>query len=148
MTQNQFVGTWRLIGTKIEDSQGRKAELFGSGATGQIIYSEQGYMSAHCTVPNPPDAVTVLEAFVGVGKLTPEQITSLSLPKLKDFSYGGKYEIEADTVIHHGEFHSEPVYSGLLPRLFEFTGNQLILSQYIPFIPGSDAKMYLIWERV
>ncbi|MCP2728617.1 lipocalin-like domain-containing protein [Limnofasciculus baicalensis] len=146
MTQNQFVGTWRLIGTKIEDSQGRKSELFGPGATGQIIYSEQGYMSANCTLPNPPDLVTVCETFAG--KLSPEQITSLSLPKLKNFSYAGKYEIEADTVIHHGEFHSEPIYSGLLPRLFEFTGNQLILSQYFPFTPGSDAKMHLIWERV
>ncbi|MBW4674201.1 MAG: lipocalin-like domain-containing protein [Desmonostoc geniculatum HA4340-LM1] len=146
MTKEKFIGTWRLIGTRLEDSEGNKTEFLGPNATGLIIYTEQGYMSAHCTVPNPPDKATYCEPFLG--KLTPEELAAIPIPSIKSFSYGGKYEIESDTAIHHAEFSSEPYLTGTLPRLFEFTGNQLTLSQFFPHIPNKQVKMYLVWERV
>jgi hypothetical protein len=143
MTQNQFVGTWKLVNTEIRGDEGKITPMFGSDATGIIIYTEQGYMSAHINIPNPPDAADTLEVFLG--PLTPEQIAAVGIPK-ENFSYGGKYEIQ-DEVIHHAEYYSHPIFGGDQPRSFEFTGNQLILSKSFAVL-GKNLKACLIWERV
>lgn len=147
MTQNQFVGTWRLVTTEIRDNEGKKCQLYGADATGLLIYTEQGYFSAHLNIPNSPDPATELEVFLG--PLSEEQKAYIrqQFPKFNYFSYGGKYEIQPDKVINYGDFTSTPIFSGVQARSFEFTDNRMTLSGPFP-LPNKVLRAYLIWERV
>ncbi|BAZ49182.1 hypothetical protein NIES4103_17930 [Nostoc sp. NIES-4103] len=148
MTQNKFIGVWRLAGSEIKDDQGNRSELYGPDATGQIIYTKEGYFSAHLRIPNPPDPMQELVVFLG--ELSEEERVALQLfPRYTYLSYGGKYEIKDDKLINYGDFASNLAVSGAQPRSFEFTDNndRLTLSGLFP-LPGILVKFYLTWERI
>ncbi|GET39924.1 lipocalin-like domain-containing protein [Microseira wollei] len=147
MTQNQFVGVWRLASTEIKDDQGNRSELYGPDATGLIIYTEEGYFSAHLKIPNPPDPMQELVVFMGEEVSEEERWTLQAFPRFTNLSYGGRYEVQPDKVINYGDFFSNMTVSGAQPRYFEFADNRLTLSLRLP-IPGTIVRAYLHWERV
>lgn len=56
MTSASIVGTWALVATEWRRADGRHANPFGAGATGILIYTEEGYMSAQVMRADRPPA--------------------------------------------------------------------------------------------
>ncbi|MFB2977496.1 lipocalin-like domain-containing protein [Microseira sp. BLCC-F43] len=143
MTQNQLIGVWKLVTSEFKDDEGNRTEFYGTKATGLLIYTEQGYFSAHLNLPNPPDPAEQFAVFLG--PLTDEQKSYLK-PLANYVSYGGRYELQPDKVINYGDFFSNPTVSGAQPRFFEFKDNRLILSGAFTF-PTKTIRFYVIWEK-
>lgn len=47
MAENQFVGTWRLVSLELRDAEGLAIYPYGQDAIGYLMYTPDGYMSAH-----------------------------------------------------------------------------------------------------
>ncbi|MDJ1175524.1 lipocalin-like domain-containing protein [Roseofilum capinflatum] len=156
-TQEQFVGTWKLLEFKSIDSEQNEIYPMGKNPTGYIMYLPNGYMSVSFMMS---DRATM--------DLTPEEVQDLKnikpglkliqkLPKfikatLRYFkasrnyvSYAGTYEIKDQQVIHHLDVSLIPDWVNTdLIRNFEFVDDKLILSP--PVMGGVSSA--LTWQRV
>lgn len=54
MTQESFVGTWRLISFELKSVDEQASYPFGKDAVGYIMYTEDGYMSVVIMSTNRP----------------------------------------------------------------------------------------------
>ena len=141
MTDNRFVGTWKLISFERRSEDGQVSYPLGQHPVGYLIYSNDGYMSAVLMTANRPKWATA-------GNLmdaTPEEKIAAAETC---FSYCGPYEVHENKVIHH-------VKAGLIPnwlgskqeRFFEFEGNRITLSPPPQIIAGARYTNRLVWER-
>ena len=142
MTQNQIVGTWRLVSFESRDADGQISYPYGADAIGYLIYTSEGYMSASVMSANRPK----FAAGDILGGTTEEQ----AMAARTYTNYCGKYDIEANKVIHHVETCLFPNYVGLnLERFFEFMGNNRLSLSTAPFLlDGKQQTCHVIWERV
>ncbi|NES22947.1 MAG: lipocalin-like domain-containing protein [Symploca sp. SIO3E6] len=140
MRPNQFVGTWRLVSWEMRNTNGYVSYPYGKDAIGYLIYTEEGYMSVMIMSANRPRFASN-KIFGG----TTEERAAATETYM---SYGGKYEIKGNQVIHRIEVSIFPNWVGLdQKRFFEFRENQLLLST--PTLKISDQKQtgHLIWQR-
>ncbi len=146
MIQNYFVGVWRLVSSEVRDTQGRSSKLYHADSSGYLIYTDNGYVSVHVNVINPPDMAKIFEVFM---ELSLEQKAAMAkLDRETYFSYCGKYEIQTDKVIHYVELSSNPIVSGIQERFFKFVGDSLELSAPWSLEKSVELINCLIWERV
>lgn len=93
---SDLVGAWRLVDFHIHFDDGRPSvEPFGPGAQGLLVYSADGWMSAILSRADRPGLdVPRLEAA--------HRATDTSKARAFDgyLSYGGRWRIEGDTVVH------------------------------------------------
>jgi hypothetical protein len=146
MMENQFIGTWQLISWEFVDNEGfisyPKEGSYDNSATGYLMYTQEGYMSVVImTTANRPK-FKGKEFFEGDSE---EKIAAADTY----ISYCGKYEIQADKVIHHVEASLFPNEIGTdLERSFEFNKNQLSLTT-TPFVMDDKQQVVrLVWARV
>jgi hypothetical protein len=141
MTQNPFVGTWRLISWEYRSADGKVSYPFDQNFVGYIMYSEDGYMSvAIMSTKRPKFASGDLW-----GGTTEEKVAAADTY----ISYCGKYEVQGDKVIHQIDVSFFPNWSGVdQTRFFEFKGNRLSLSTPPILMAGIQRTAHLIWERV
>lgn len=117
---------------------GRVRHPYGREATGYIIYTADGRMSATLMAGDRVPFGT--EFGRGDGREAKAAAFETYL------SYAGRYEFPGDRVIHHVEVALIPDWVGTtLVRLAQFEGEHLILST------EADARgrvTVIIWERV
>lgn len=139
--QNQFVGTWRLVSWENRDALGQVNYPYGKDAVGYLIYAADGYMSATLTKDNRPHFAT--------GDVSGGTMEEQAMAAQTYAAYCGRYEIQADKVIHHVEASLFPNWVGTdQARFFEFTGGKLVLSTPPTLIGGKQQTSHLIWEHV
>jgi hypothetical protein len=124
-----------------ETEAGEKGNLFGPNPNGYIIYSADGYMSVVLCWAHRA-------RFAGddpFGGTTEEKVSAYE----SYVSYCGRYEVQADRVIHHMELSWFPNWHGVdQVRFYHFDGNQLILTTPPMLTDGQKRVSRLVWERV
>lgn len=141
MSQNPFVGTWRLISWEYRSADGQVSNPFGQDFVGYIMYSEGGYMSVAIMSANRPKFASG-DLWGGT---TEEKVAAADTY----VSYCGKYEVQGDKVIHYIDVSFFPNWSGVNQiRFFEFEGDRLSLSTPPFLVAGIQQTAHLIWERV
>jgi hypothetical protein len=137
----QFHGGWALVDWRIEYSNGGVTRPFGKDAIGQILYTEDGHMSAT------------------VSRADRQPIKQSNVRNASDsdradrfdsyFHYAGTWSINGETVIHDVQFSMNPNMVGTQQiRKAEFKGqNWLWLSAYEPLKNGEPRHHILEWQR-
>ena len=157
MNKNNFVGTWKLVSWETQSTDAQTIHPFGKNPIGYITYTENGYMSATIMKPHRlnievslADLMNARKIFlkpwllVTAGKYV-KAIMRYLQASANYVSYSGKYEIQAETVIHHVEVSLIPDWIGTKQeRQFKFIGDRLVL--VTPPIGGNPQS--LTWERV
>ena len=122
MTNNLFVGTWKLISCENRLENGQIVYFFGQNPIGYLMYSED------FTQMSQEEKITIAETY---------------------FAYCGKYEVLADKVIHYPESHIFPNLIGVpQERTFKITDKQLFLTAPPEKMGDMLETTHLVWERV
>ena len=142
MTQDSFIGIWRLISLELRSMDEQVSHPFGKNPIGYIIYTEDGYMYVSFMSANRPKFASSNSIRGGT---TEEKVAAADTY----LSYCGKYEVQDNRVIHHIEVSFFPNWSGVdQVRFFKFDGNRLSLSTPPLLLAGKQQTAHLIWERV
>jgi hypothetical protein len=141
MTQNRFIGTWRLVSAEVRITDGQISYPWGQDALGYLMYNKDGYMMVAIMSGNRPNFAS--SDFSG-GSIE-EKAAAIDTY----LSYGGKYEVKRDRVIHHIEVSSYPNWTGLdQERIFEFVGDRLELQSLPILFRGKQQTAHLFWQRI
>jgi len=142
MNQNKFLGTWRLVSFECVATDDQITYPYGESVIGYLMYTKEGYMSVVIMTPNRPKFKAGEEFFDGNLE---EKVAAADTY----VSYCGRYDIQANKVIHHVEASLLPNEVGTdLERSFELNGNKLSLTTN-PFIMDDKQQIgRLVWERV
>jgi hypothetical protein len=134
-TQNRFVGAWRLAWLEEESADGK---VHRADCTGLLVYTHDGHMSVQVMYRNPQ-----------TNSLASSQATTNAVPV--QYAQGG-YEAsfgtyDIDEPAHHFTFHVEgalvrTLIGKDLPRVFKFSGKQLIVKS-----PSPDEHWRVAWEH-
>ena len=136
-----LVGTWRLLSWEAGAADGSVTLPFGDRPAGYTVYTTDGHLFGQLMRRDRPD-------FAGGDLLggTPEE----NAMAIRGYiAYGGTYEIQEGTVVHHVEVSLFPNWiDGDQRRIVEWDEDRLILSTP-PMLTGGSALIHrLTWERV
>jgi Lipocalin-like domain len=124
----QLIGAWRYVGTRIHGGDWDR----GANPKGMIYYGPHGEMAVQIA----PD---VKRTRAGAAMTPAEAFTAV-----KDYiAYFGTYTVDeaTGTVTHHRHDSLQPGDNGDLVRLYEFTGDRLVLRP-------PNSTMEVTWERI
>jgi Lipocalin-like domain len=132
-----LVGAWRLKEWSEHTADGEIRYPLGQSATGQLMYSADGYVAAQLMRP-------------GVPKFAQEDWREAGADETKAawlgyFGYWGTYSIDAKkhAVVHHIEGSWFPNLLGTDQlRVYKIDGQQLILDA-----DTSWGKVHIVWEK-
>jgi hypothetical protein len=130
-----IVGTWRLAEFTLTKPDGEIIYPLGKDATGFIMYTPDGYMSAQLMAQGRP-----VYASGDTFKGTQEEMAAAALGYM---AYSGKYEVddEKSTLTHHMEVSMNPTWLGQAQlRNVKLVGNRITITTNIN-------TAILIWER-
>lgn len=157
MTKTKFIGTWKLVSWETQTTQGEIIYPFGKNPIGYITYTTDGYMSANIMKSDRLNINIALQELMQARQVLLKPWLLLTSWKYIQagfryfqastnyISYGGRYEIVEEKVIHYVDISLIPDWTGTnLERNFKFVDEKLVLST--PPIGGSP--QYLTWERV
>lgn len=114
----------------------------GQKASGYIMYSEAGYMSAHVMNANRP-CLTTADDLIRASDQEKAQATHTYL------SYAGPYQVQGDRVIHQPRLSLFQNFVGTdLVRIIKLADRQLTLSTPPVKVLGVTTDVIIIWERV
>jgi Lipocalin-like domain len=138
---DEFVGAWKLISFERRTAAGEVTYPMGENPVGRLTYDAVGRMSAQIMRPDRPKFQAVDPA-----KWTAEEKAAAFDGYI---AYYGTFSV-SDTeraVIHHVEASLYPHWVGSdQRRLYEFSGNQLIL-RAVNGSGGPGTESRLVWER-
>ena len=141
MTQNLLVGTWSLVSVETRTSDGQITYPWGQDALGYLVYNTDGYMMVAIMSRNRTKFASGDPRRGSVEERAAAYDTYLS--------YGGRYEVKGDRVIHHMEVCSYPDWTGdKQERIYEFRGDILDLQTTPVLFHGKQQIGHLIWQRV
>jgi hypothetical protein len=134
-------GAWHLAKWDYTVDGAFRGYPMGEDATGQIIYSPDGYMSAILSFADRPsvDAVAFHQA-------TPAERDAAAIAYV---SYAGSWDLDGEVVTHHVQFALFPNWQGTdLTRKVAWDGEVLILTG-LPELSGSGKTIVnrLFWRR-
>ena len=137
MASNSVVGTWALEVYELRPvSEGESAYPLGAGARGRIAYAEEGYMSVFLMAADRPQVP---------GRSADVELKAAAYDTF--IAYGGTYELRGDTVVHHVEFSSVPVWTGGdQERHVAFEDGKLVLTLPVT-VAGAQREYRLVWHR-
>jgi len=136
MEKADIVGVWRLVSWEMIDGEGHKTSIYGDNPLGCLIYTADGYMSAHLSQANP---VSFQNASYFAAK--PEEAFNYYQ---HFFSYAGRYELDRDFAVHHIEVCSFPNWIGSSQK------RQLKVQEdrlYIMHEIDNNKRAELVWKR-
>lgn len=144
MPVNPFTGTWKLLSYEVHSNEGKITHPWGRNLEGQIMYSEEGYMSVAMMAIDRP----IFADSRDISKGTIEEKTAAIDRYL---SYAGRYDIseKEGKIYHHLRISLFPNWiNGNQVRNYRFEGNRLHLST--DPAPGDTKQKtgHLIWERI
>lgn len=140
--QEYLIGAWRLQDWRIEYDTGETTYPFGADASGQIMYTANGGMSATISAAGrkPLSAINVREAEQF------EQAAAFS----SYFHYAGRWLIDGDSVVHAVDLSLNPAMVGqqLVRQVQVVDAQQMVLSASEK-VAGSDTQRHHIieWQR-
>jgi len=140
LTDNLFLGTWRLVSFEVRSAGDKVYYPWGENPAGYIMYNADGYMSVSMMASDRP----AFEASDLPKGTEQEKVAAAD----KYISYAGKYEVRGSKVIHHVDVSLFPNWvGGNQERNFKFEGNRLLLSA--DPVPDDEKQKagYLIWEK-
>jgi Lipocalin-like domain len=134
-TQDRFIGAWRLAWLEEEGADGN---IHRADCAGLLVYTRDGHMSVQVMYRNPQ-----------ANSQASSQATTNAAPV--QYAQGG-YEAsfgtyDIDEPAHHFTYHVEvalvrTLIGKDLPRVFEFSGKQLIVKS-----PSPDEHWRVAWEH-
>jgi len=153
MSDERFVGTWKLKSVVKKSAAGRVSKPFADNPLGYISYMPDGFMHA-----------ILMKSGRNLVGVSPEELSDAARTKklmmsgkyimagiryvkaMTSFlSYCGNYEIRGNIVVHHVKAAMVPDWIGTdLTREFVFSGNTLTLTAR----DNAGNVMDLVWERV
>lgn len=141
-----FIGAWNLVSWVVTDASGQLDHPYGNKPMGQIIYTENGTMSAQ--LMHPGAALPDVSGLSGDAVL--KKVASTF------FAYYGTYSVDnaGKTVTHHVQGCISPSWVGTeQARRYRFLDkNHLELSVKIEGALAEDmsasGSSVLIWERI
>ncbi|MFT5433953.1 MAG: hypothetical protein ACI9OJ_004665 [Myxococcota bacterium] len=139
----RIVGSWKLVNAEVTFSDGRPAaQPFGPDATGRIIYSPNGRMSAVLMAGPRAGFSGSLETS---GRASTEEKAGAFDTYL---SYSGRFHIEDDTVVHTVDMALVPAVIGHeLRRRATLSADRLKLS-YERMPPSGVTRHFVLdWQR-
>ncbi|MEG1930090.1 MAG: lipocalin-like domain-containing protein [Anaerovorax sp.] len=132
-----LVGAWRLVEYSIEDKNKSGAKFYplGKDATGFIMYTPDGYMSAQIMSPGRPVYAN--------GHLHTGTVEEMSKAAKGYMAYSGQYEVDekTNTLHHHMEVSMNPTWEGQMQERFVKLEGDVIT------ITNSNNNAVLIWKR-
>lgn len=133
--RSQLIGHWRLVGT--ESIVDGKAPVPGPQTVGTIVYTPDGHMQAHLTVPDRPH--------VRAADATSAQLREL----VRYTAYFGPFEVDeaTRTVTHHRDGTFGPGERDFV-RTIELSGNRLTLVTPPATVNGARQHTRITWERL
>ncbi len=144
MTNNPFLGTWRLISWENRDAGGQLGYPLGPDALGYITYTADGYIFAQIMAAGRATLATQ-NPFGGVD-------AEAAAAARSHMSYCGRYEVrtggENDEVVHRVAISDFPNWvGGEQLRFYKFEDEKLILSAPPFQTKKGEITTFLIWER-
>ena len=144
MTDNPFLGTWRLISWENRDAGGQLGYPLGPDALGYITYTADGYIFAQIMAAGRATLATQ-NPFGGVD-------AEAAAAARSHMSYCGKYEVRNGEVVHRVAISDFPNWvgggvGGEQLRFYKFEGEKLILSAPPFQTKKGEITTFLIWER-
>lgn len=136
-----LLGSWKLVSWRLWGEDGAVRLPLGDHPTGLLIYAPDGYMSATLMGPDRPH-------FAGADPLrgSPEERATAMAGY---HTYGGRYRIEGDRVIHSVEFALFPnIVGGEQVRYPRFEDGMLVLATPTLVRAGATGKAELVWRRI
>jgi hypothetical protein len=136
-----LVGAWDLVSWELAVDGNPRPHGFGDRVTGQLLYLADGHMSA---ILSDPD-----RAPLSVEPLAAAPVDERAEAARAYVSYGGRWSLRGDEVVHHVEFCLLPNWVGTdLVRTVSWSGDDLVLST----APEQDVKgrtvtNRLVWRR-
>ncbi len=142
MSNEQFIGTWKLVSAEYRRANGESIEMYGANPSGILMYGADGTMSVQIMRRDRP-RFAVADRLGG----TPNEIRAAFQGYQ---AYYGTYSIDenARIVTHHLTGALLPNWVGVdQKRFYELTGNQLQLGTAPLTIGGAEATGSVVWER-
>ena len=136
MSNDNLVGTWKLVGASSTASTGERDETpYGAGPSGFLTYTADGRVCA-------------LISYGGrkAMAVTPEQ----QAEAFKTFlAYAGRYTLSGDQITHHIEISSIQNYVNKdLVRSVKFQDDRIALTTPPTPVNGKVQTVELIWQRL
>ena len=145
LVASELVGAWTLASFVITFDDGRAPLFpFGEDATGQLLYTASGRMSAVLSRADRPG--------FGIARL--EQATAATAEQKADafdsyLSYAGRYRVEGETVFHDVDFSLAPDTVGHVhARRATLDGETLTLAYDLTSKSGVRRDYTLTWTRI
>jgi hypothetical protein len=143
--RDRLVGAWRLVSYSSRDIEsGAVSYPMGKNATGWILYTPDGYMSAQIQAETPASDYAVGDPHGG----TDREAATAARGYL---AYSGPYQVTTDeTLTHHMGVSLFPNWLGQTQvRTVELAGRRLRLRPVDAVtIDGSQQMAEVVWERV
>ena len=139
--RSRLVGTWTLKSWTVKHDDGSEVNYFGDSPNGILIYSPEGYMSAHI-------ARSDRENHTSNGLYdnnTEEMVASFK----SYFGYYGKFYLENEnTIVHHVMDAQFPNWKNdLQKRFFTLEGTDLEIITPPIETEGRSIVHHVIWQR-
>ena len=126
-------GTWELVEFIMELANGETAHPLGKAAVGRLVYTENGFMSAHL-MP---------------GGDLPEETASKLTPEVSALSYCGGYRVQGDQILHDVDIGSRPGWTGTTRlRFAAFDADELLLKTDGSHYGDLEGIGILRWRRM
>ena len=144
MTAPSIVGTWRLVSFMTGDDQGGACHYWDERATGLLVYTADGHVTAQLYDARRPT----------IGKEWEQVDPSMARTLFAGLAtYYGRYTVDAEvsTVTHVVEGAMSPDWvGGRLVRSYRFLDPNRIELGVVTNADGQPAtnRMVLVWERV
>jgi hypothetical protein len=137
-TNNELVGTWKLISVLSTTSEGERNETpYGVSPSGILNYSADGRVTAMISY----DGRKPLPVASGIEEQAEAFKTFLA--------YAGRYTLSGDKVIHHVEISSIQNYVGKdLVRSVKFEDDRITLVTPPTPVNGKIQTFELVWQRL
>lgn len=136
MIDHPIIGAWSLQRWRIRRSDGRESHPYGEEPQGRLLYSADGQMLAAIARRER----TILSA--AVPRQAPAEEKAAAFDSY--FSYGGRFEIRGEQVIHHVDIALNPNFVGTQQvRDMHFDGDTLTLSA-----TDGERRHELVWKRI
>lgn len=132
-----LIGTWKLVEYSIidRDKNGEKYFPLGKDATGFILYTQDGYMSAQMMASGRPVYAS--------GRLHTGTVEEMAKAAKGYMAYSGHYEVDekTNTLIHHMEVSMNPTWLGQAQeRYVKLEGDTITIT-------SSANQAVLVWKR-
>lgn len=136
--REQVIGTWSLLEYTREDLQGERYYPLGEDATGYLMYTPDGYMSATLSRSNR-EAL----AYFSTGDLHTGTAKEMAQAANSYHAYSGRFEVDeaTQTLYHHMEMSLVPNRIGQVQdRRLQIEGNEITIT-------SKSTSSFIRWRR-